>query len=136
VISAYSGQTLIYSTVRGKVTSSGKRLTPTAVTTTREGYPDGFAISIGGRTYLTTEVLQDDGSYGSSDQYLFWWDTKGVYHQHFVQGGQIVHIASEPIAVKSVVINMEVSVKEAEAAASASARAAVPPAPGGSARRP
>src|SRR3989344_9304929 len=31
VISAYSGQVLIYSTVRGKVTSSGKRLTPDRV---------------------------------------------------------------------------------------------------------
>src|SRR5262245_36935526 len=31
VISAYSGQVLIYSTVRGKVTSSGKRLNPTHV---------------------------------------------------------------------------------------------------------
>ena len=31
VISAYSGQTIIYSTVKGKVTSSSKRLTPSTV---------------------------------------------------------------------------------------------------------
>ncbi len=31
VFSAYSGQCLLYSTVKGKVTSSGKRLTPSTV---------------------------------------------------------------------------------------------------------
>src|SRR3989344_8034603 len=40
VISAYSGQGIIYSTVRGKVTSGGKRLTPTEVAAT-----DGQAVS-------------------------------------------------------------------------------------------
>jgi hypothetical protein len=109
VISAYSGQVLIYSTVKGKVTSSGKRLTPSTVigdTATRNSY---FDVDIGGNSFATSEVLQDDGSYGTSDPYLFWWDTKGVYHQHYIQGGQILHISSEPLAVKSVVINMEVS---------------------------
>jgi hypothetical protein len=31
----------------------------------------------------------------------------GIYHQHFMTGGQIVHISDQPIAVKSVTINME-----------------------------
>lgn len=40
VISAMSGQVLLYSTVKGKVTSSGKRLTPNSVTglSTSAGY--------------------------------------------------------------------------------------------------
>lgn len=107
VISAYSGQVLIYSTVRGKVTSSGKRLTP--VMTTGEGQYNhsGIAFNLGGKSYDTAEVLQDDGTYGHSDSYIYWWDVKGVYHQHYISGGQIVHIADQPIAVKSVVINME-----------------------------
>ncbi len=107
-ISPYSGQVLLYSTVRGKVSSGGKRLTPTTITSNPgEGYcTSGFDINIGGSRRCTDEVLQDDGTYGSSSDYLFWWDTKGVYHQHVVTGGQIIHVSSEPIAVKSVVLNL------------------------------
>lgn len=109
VISAYSGQVIIYSTVRGKVTSGGKRLTPEKVlgdTRTTSSY---FNIDIGGQKLQTREVLQDDGTYGHSMNYLYWWDTKGVYHQHYVSGGQIVHISSQPLAVKGIIINMELS---------------------------
>ena len=110
-ISPYSGQTLIYSTVRGKVTSSGKRLTPTSVNGgySSNGWYGGFGVNIGGNTVYTNEVLQDDGTYGSSAEYLFWWDTKGIYHQQYVAGGCIIHISDQPLAVKSVVINMEIT---------------------------
>lgn len=108
VISAYSGQVLIYSTVRGKVTSSGKRLTPTTVlaSDSANAPAHGIVTQIGNDRYLTPEVLQDDGTYGSSIEYLYWWDARGVYHQHYVQGGQIVHISDQPIAVKGVVLNL------------------------------
>jgi hypothetical protein len=107
VISAYSGQVIIYSTVQGKVTSGGKRLTPTTVAVQRGTSADGFAINFGvNNTQYTGEVLQDDGTYGHSGDYLFWWDTKGVYHQHYVSGGQILHISNHPLAVKSIIINM------------------------------
>ena len=112
VISAYSGQVLIYSTVKGKVTSGGKRLTPTTVSeVASNNWCHGFTLDIGGSSVCTQEVLQDDGTYGSSSEYLYWVDTKDVYHQHYVQGGQIVHISSEPLAIKSVVINMELTAK-------------------------
>lgn len=109
VISAYSGQTLIYSTVKGKVTSSSKRLTPSKITgvATQSNVYNGFVIDIGGVNYLTDEILGDDGSYGSSDPYIYWFDVRGVYHQHYLSGGQIVHISDQPIAVKDVVLNME-----------------------------
>lgn len=113
VISAYSGQVLIYSTVRGKVTSSGKRLSPLAVSSAAG---DGFAVDFGGDTWHTNEVLQDDGTYGSSVEYLYWWDTKGVYHQHYVSGGQIVTVSDQPLAVKGIIINMEISQKPGEVA--------------------
>lgn len=110
VISAYSGQVIIYSTVRGKVTSGGKRLTPTTLTGSGE-YGDWINVNINGYTYRTAEVLQDDGAYGQSMDYLYWWDTKGVYHQHYVSGGQIVHISDQPLAVKGIIINMELTQK-------------------------
>jgi len=54
-------------------------------------------------------VLQDDGTYGSSIEYLFWWDVQGRYHQQFVTGGEIIHISDQPIPVKSITINMELT---------------------------
>ncbi len=103
VISAYSGQVIIYSTVKGKVTSSDKRLTPSTV--------DGsntFDLHIGGTLYGTRQILGEDGTYGHSAEYLYWWDSKGIYHQHYVSGGQILHISDQPLSVKGVIINMEI----------------------------
>lgn len=101
VISAYSGQVLIYSTVKGKVTSSGKRLSSTSALMRGDKgqYSGDFVVP----------AIQDDGTYGSSVPYLYWWDTKGIYHQHYVAGGQILHVSDQPVAVKSIVINMELS---------------------------
>lgn len=113
VISAYSGQVIIYSTVRGKVTSGGKRLTPTSIAAMDGQYVgsdhEGIAVNLGGHIYRTPEVLQDDGTYGHSDSYLYWWDSKGIYHQHYISGGQIVHISTQPLAVKGIIINMELT---------------------------
>ncbi|KKQ74464.1 MAG: hypothetical protein US94_C0004G0005 [Berkelbacteria bacterium GW2011_GWB1_38_5] len=108
IISAYSGQVLIYSTVMGKVTSSGKRLTPSH---TVGNSTNSFQFKVGNHIYDTDEVLGEDGTFGSSIEYLYWWDSKGVYHQQYVTGGMIPHISDQPLAVKSVIINMEVSRK-------------------------
>ena len=108
VISAYSGQVIIYSTVRGKVTSGGKRLTPAPLTgTCGSDCKDSYQKIPG--VGLTAEVIGDDGTYGHSGDYIFWWDTKGVYHQHYNAGGQIIHVSNQPLAVKGVIINMELS---------------------------
>lgn len=112
VISAYSGQVILYSTVKGKVTSSGKRLTPTTASYFGSGSGGAFKIDLpGGNNFYSNEVLQDDGTYGSSVEYLYWWDVQGRYHQHYVAGGTFVHISDQPIPVKSITINME-QVKE------------------------
>lgn len=115
VISAMSGQVIVYSTVKGKVTSSGKRLTPIKITAFGRGqgyrYGDLIPANIGGRQYYTNEVLQDDGTYGSSIHYLYWWDTQGRYHQHYVSGGQIIHVSDQPLLVKGIIINMELTDK-------------------------
>lgn len=109
IISAYSGQVLIYSTVQGKVTSSGKRLSPTTI----NGYQgSGFAVQFGNETKYTDEVLQDDGTYGTSVEYVYWWDVRGVYHQQYITGGMLVHVASQPLAVKNIVLNMELAKAE------------------------
>ena len=109
IISAYSGQVILYSTVKGKVTSSGKRLSPTTVASSDAQSYGGIPVTIGGRSLRTSEVLQDDGTYGSSMEYLYWWNTAGVGHKHYVTGGQIVHISEQPLSVKSIIINMELT---------------------------
>ena len=108
VISAVSGQVILYSTVKGKVTSSGKRLTPSTVE--GNGYNSNGAnnyVWINGNRYITNEVLGDDGTYGNSIEYLYWFDSKGVYHQHYKGGNEILHISDAPLAVKSIILNLE-----------------------------
>lgn len=104
VISAYSGQVLIYSTVKGKVTSGGKRLTNpvTLVQGDRGDWGGDFVMP----------RIQDDGTYGSSMPYLYWFDSQGRYHQHYVTGGQILHVSDQPLAVKQITINMELRAEE------------------------
>lgn len=109
IISPYSGQVILYSTVRGKVTSGGKRLSPTTVGVARTGQGGLDLHGYDFNGHETNEVLQDDGTYGTSGEYLYWWDVEGRYHQHYLTGGQIVHISSEPLPVKSVTINVEAS---------------------------
>ena len=107
IFSLYSGQCILYSTVRGKVTSSGKRLTP--YNSSPSGTNDyGFPFYTGdGARHWTSEVLQDDGTYGTSIDYLYWWDVQGVYHQQYVQGGMLLHISDKPLAgVKAVIMNI------------------------------
>lgn len=112
VISAMSGQVLIYSTVKGKVTSSHKRLSPkTVIGGYAQGWYGGMPVMIDGVSCSSNEVLGDDGSYGDSAEYVYWWDVRGVYHQHYISGGQILHISDQPMAVKEIVINMESDTK-------------------------
>jgi hypothetical protein len=106
ILSAYSGQVIMYSTVKGKVTSSGKRLTPY---TAQAEYGEAFKIyNPDGSYYWTNEVLGDDGTYGNSVDYLYWWDVEGAYHQQYIQGGMILHISDRPLSgVHSVGINLD-----------------------------
>ena len=111
VISPYSGQVILYSTVKGKVTSSGKRLTPNTVTA-QDGEMvsmshQGMPVDIAGSNKATSEVLQDDGSYGSSCEYIYWFDSRDQYHSHFFTGGQIIHVSDQPMPVKNITINLE-----------------------------
>lgn len=118
IVSAYSGQVILYSTVDGKISSSGKRLTPKSIVVS-SSYGDhqrpGFVVNIGGAEMVTSEVLQDDGTYGDSGEYLYWFDTSGNYYQYYVTGGSIPIVSTKPLSPKSVVINVD-AVNEASPA--------------------
>lgn len=60
------GQPIKYDTVRGKITSSGKRLTR----------PFDYSTSYGAVTSPS-----DEGTWGSSDPYIYYWTTSGQYVQ-------------------------------------------------------
>ncbi len=115
IISPRTGKVLMYSGVDGKVTSSGKRLAPRTVAAidnkslSSSGEHSGIATVVGGYTRHTSEVLQDDGTYGDSVPYIYWWDTNGVYHQHFFTDGQVIHVSTAPIEVSSITLNLEVT---------------------------
>jgi len=100
ILSAYSGQVILYSTVKGKVTSSGKRLSPSLLSST---YTERY----------NPEIIGDDGTYGLSIEYLFWWDAQGRYHQQYVTGGIFVHISDQPQQFGRITIQIE-STKESE----------------------
>ena len=105
VISPATGDVLLYSTVKGKVTSSGKRLTPSTV----EDYGTNYNLVIlNGRQLITKEVMGDDGMYGTSIPYIYWYDSKDVYHQHYIGGNEMLHISDQPLSVKNVVLNLEI----------------------------
>lgn len=93
VISSYSGDVLEYSTVKGKVTSGGKRLSPKMVN-------GGSYVTLNGAQYSTDEVLDDGGSYGESGNYLFWFDSKDNYHQYYPSGGTYLHISETPLKIR------------------------------------
>lgn len=113
LVSAFSGDVILYSTVQGKVTSSGKRLSPYSVAAGASGGgqhrldPYGVPVAIGGKTYRTSEVLQDDGTYGGSNPYIYWWDTNGVYRQAFMTGGVLPIISEKPLAFPKVILNVD-----------------------------
>ena len=102
VISSYTGDVLQYSTVKGKVTSGGKRLSPKTVSGGSGGLTgiNYNSVNIGGVNYITDEVLDDGGAYGDSGNYLFWFDTQGNYHQYYPSGGTYLEICDRPLRVK------------------------------------
>jgi len=114
VISSYTGDVMEYSTVKGKVTSGGKRLSPKTVNgapSTNQSGMDNY-VSISGTRYTTNEVLDDGGSYGDSANYIYWFDANNAYHQYFPSGGTYIHISDVPLRVRK--SNLTFSIAEAE----------------------
>jgi len=69
-----TGTVIFRSTVKGKVTSSGKRLEPI------QGNGNNCA-SQGAGDECSNEIIQADGTFGSSDEYIYWFDFEGNYYQ-------------------------------------------------------
>lgn len=112
VISSYSGDVMEYSTVKGKVTSGGKRLSPKTIdawNSAQSSNATGFnTVIIGSKSYYTDEVLDDGGTYGESGNYLFWFDAQDNYHQYYPSGGTYLHISEKPLRIRKANLTLTV----------------------------
>lgn len=109
LLSPFNGRQIFYSTVKGKITSSGKRLSPKTVNSVLNGFENGnggVSVRIDGRPATTEEVIQDDGTYGESSEYLYFWNESNQYFQLYV-GGLTVVVSDKPTAFQDVVIRNE-----------------------------
>ncbi len=117
VLSPKTGAVILYSTVEGKVTSGGKRLTPRSSIEKYDCGKDcthyeGMRILIGGEMQITTEMMQDDGTFGNSLPYFYWFDGNGRYHQHFFTEGQVIAVLDQPLVGKGVIIKADVAARK------------------------
>lgn len=92
ILISQQGQIISYEPVRGKVTSSGKRLEPTTLSTQVRFYDD-----------YTYERISADGTFGSSDAYVFWFDPTGAYHQW----NGLYYLTTVPIKISDVVFHTD-----------------------------
>ena len=86
------GQPVMYSSVKGKITSGSKRLTS----------PEKHEL-VGGDYELAT-APSDEGTYGSSDPYIYFWDTNGQYVQwngKYLYSDKPIRVRIEPLVIKS-----------------------------------
>lgn len=94
-----AGQPILYEGVRGKVTSGSKRLTkPTVVKSSSIGGNNG------GYAYVLDQTPSDEGTWGSSSDYIFYWNTKGEYRQWsgtYLYSDKPYRLRVEPLVVSA-----------------------------------
>jgi hypothetical protein len=82
---ALDGRIIRRMPVRGKVTSSNKRLEPKHYASASGEYK--WDLPTDDKGYHIDEKIGPDGTYGESDNYIFWFDTLHRYHQYGTAGG-------------------------------------------------
>lgn len=89
-----AGQPILYEGVKGKITSGTKRLTdPQQRVRCDKGQYSGdcFVVS-----------PSDEGTYGSSSEYVFYWNTDGIYRQWsgmYLYSDQPIRLRVEPLVI-------------------------------------
>ena len=105
-----AGQPIAYHAVRGKVTSSGKRLRPSVRVLQVPNHGNN-----GGQHSVVIPTPSDEGTYGSSDSYVYFWNTSGAYVQwsgHYLYSDRPIRLNVQPLVVNMVTEEDE---REAEA---------------------
>lgn len=87
------GQPVLYTGVKGKITSGGKRLTP----------PDrASSMYGGGNNTVVRAAPSDEGTWGSSAEYIYFWTTDGQYMQWnlgYLYSDKPFRLKTEPLAI-------------------------------------
>lgn len=89
-----AGQPIAYYATIGKVTSGGKRLTPPQQRVSGNG--------VGGRMDFVVEAPSDEGTYGSSNPYVYFWTAQGQYIQwsgDYLFSDQPLRLSVEPLVI-------------------------------------
>lgn len=89
-----AGQPVMYTTVKGKITSGAKRLTK----------PYDYQRVYGGGGSMDDQVPapSDEGTYGTSGEYVYFWTQSGQYVQWngtYLYSDQPIRLSVEPIVV-------------------------------------
>ena len=116
---AQNGQVVMHDVVKFKLVSSGKRLTPRNVVDT---YPlnyigdsstnsyNGFPFTMNGRVAVTQETLEDDGTYGDSGQYFYYFTTAGNFVK-VIPMGMFIGLESDKQLAPSEIVMMTQSIQ-------------------------
>lgn len=89
------GQPILYEGVRGKVTSGGKALTPRDRVVRQD-------VGVQYSWYGIRAAPSDEGTYGSSGEYIFYWNTDGVYRQWagpYLLSDQPIHLSQPTLVI-------------------------------------
>lgn len=84
------GQPVMYTTVKGKITSGSKRLTR----------PD--VRDCGGSNCVARQASSDEGTYGSSNPYVFFWTQSDQYVQwsgNYLYSDKPIRLRQEPVVI-------------------------------------
>lgn len=88
-----TGQPVMYAGVKGKITSGSKRLTE----------PDRSNNWGGGTNNVVRQSPSDEGTYGHSDPYIYFWTTNGQYIQwngKYLYSDKPFRLSVEPIVTQ------------------------------------
>lgn len=89
-----AGQPILYTSVKGKVTSSGKRLTAPI---------QAWSVPAGGWSFDVAP--SDEGTWGSSDPYIYFWTTTGQYIQWnsgYLYSDKPIRLDIKPLVIMTV----------------------------------
>ena len=92
-----AGQPILYESVVGKVTSGTKRLTPPDRTQQISTYGQN-----GGQHSVVRQAPSDEGTFGSSSEYIFYWNADGTYRQwsgSYLYSDQPIRLRVEPLVI-------------------------------------
>jgi hypothetical protein len=96
-----AGQPIMYTGVKGKITSSRKRLTATDyVSSGARGECEGSC----GENNVVRAAASDEGTYGTSDTYIYFWTTDDQYIQwsgRYLYSDKPIRLRVEPLVVSA-----------------------------------